>query len=105
MAPRKPSASTALSESWLIRVQQTELNLHSDYYVAASLAQSFVGRVKDWSEHPVKSKTLVVVGGGVLLDWLLSKAGSLPSPDQLAAESAICSLLSNGAHLQSSFQT
>ena len=64
-----------------------------------NLLRPFVSRVEEWSQHPGKNETLVVVGGNWLLNWLLTKAASKPSPDQIAAERAICYLLSNGAHL------
>lgn len=61
------------------------------------LIESFISRVEAWSSNAAKRKALVVVGGNVLPEWLLKKAVGPPSPDQAAAENAICNLLSDGA--------
>ena len=71
---------------------------------ADNLLRSFVSRVEEWSQHPGKNETLVVVGGTWLLNWLLTKAASKPSPDQIAAERAICHLLSDGPPLWLGFR-
>lgn len=86
------------------------VNVSSCNAAGEDLVESFIGRVEAWSGDAAKRRALVVVGGNVLQDWLLKKAaagagagngggnglGGSPSPDQAAAENAICNLLSDG---------
>ena len=63
---------------------------------AENWRRSFVSRVEEWSRSDAKNRTLVVLGGDFLLDWLLNKACSLDSVDQRTAERAVYHLLSDG---------
>ena len=56
-----------------------------------------------WSESPHHAEVLVVLGGRVLIDWLLATAAKdEASPEQGQAEQALLRLMQSGAHLPAS---
>ena len=53
-----------------------------------------------WSESAHHAEVLVVLGGRVLIDWLLATAAKdEASPEQGQAEQALLRLMQSGAHL------
>lgn len=59
-------------------------------------SRSLAKKVEEWSSDPTRQRALILLGGDILLDWLLDKALSAPSASQLSAEKAICHLLADG---------
>lgn len=67
---------------------------------AGAWTGSLAGQVADWAESQQKRDALILLGGYVLLDWLLDTAAtSHNSTDQATAERAVLSLLKSGGQM------
>ena len=67
-------------------------------YATGVWSQPFINTVEDCSRDPRTVQALVILGGRILLEWLLNKAVGPPSLSQVSAERAILHILSEGEY-------